>query len=114
MAAMECCRGTPPSLIRCVEPPAAGTTPARTDELVVPGCGYLYLNVVGYSASVSLMSVYSPTPDWSNCQYAIDCPSGLQRKQFRRSSSSSFTQSEVPLMMSADPSLVSCVIFSLA
>ena len=50
------------------------------------------------------------TPLASSCQYAIDLPSGLQRKPSRRLSSSSYTQSNVPLMIVRDPSRVRRVI----
>src|SRR5207247_4435516 len=46
---------------------------------------------------------------WSNRQNAIRRPSGLQRNASRRSSSSSYTQSEVPLITFSPPSVVSAV-----
>src|SRR5271155_5561137 len=49
-----------------------------------------------------------------NCQKAIARLSGLQAKPSRMSSSSSFTQSEVPSMTVGEPSRVSCAIFPLA
>ena len=45
--------------------------------------------IVGYSEDVSSISEKIPTPVVSNCQYAMRRPSGLQRKQSRRRSSSS-------------------------
>jgi hypothetical protein len=51
----------------------------------------------------------TPTPEASSCQYAIRRPSGLQRKPFCSESSSSYTQSKVPLMTVSEPSLVSWV-----
>jgi hypothetical protein len=54
-----------------------------------------------------LISVNDSTPEVSNCQYAIDRPSGLHRNPSRIPSSSSFTQSDVPLMIVSDPSVVS-------
>jgi hypothetical protein len=56
----------------------------------------------------------SETPVVSNCQNRRCRPSGLQRKQFRRFSSSSFTQSDVPLMSVFEPSVVIAVIFRLS
>ena len=56
------------------------------------------------------MSSKSFTPLASSCQYAIDLPSGLQRNPSRSASSSSYTQSNVPLMIVRDPSRVRRVI----
>ncbi len=79
----------------------------RTAELVVPALGYGIRVTDGYRVSVSLISVNGSTPDVSNCQKASERPSGLQRKPSRMPSSSSLTQSEVPLTMVGEPSCVS-------
>ena len=51
--------------------------------------------------------VNTGTPWVSNCQKAMRRLSGLQRKPSRIPNSSSLTQSDVPLMMSSVPSVVS-------
>ncbi len=59
---------------------------------------------------MSLTREKPPTLLVSKRQKAMSFPSGLQRKPSRMSSSSSLTQSEVPLMTVAEPSVVSRVI----
>src|SRR3954451_12797672 len=49
-------------------------------------------------------------PEASNCQNAIERLSGLHRQQSRRKNSSSFTQSEVPLLNVGLPFVVRDVI----
>ena len=56
---------------------------------------------------MKLINEKMPTPSASSCQNAIRSPSGLQRKPSRRWNSSSYTQSKVPLMIVAEPSVVS-------